>query len=72
MKLDQFLKFQGLAATGGQAKLLIQAGSVEVNGQIEYQRGRQLEVGDSITIGKQTVSVEAQDNQNMCPRDIEP
>lgn len=59
MKLDQFLKFQGIAATGGQAKLLIQSGEVEVNGQIEYRRGRQLVGGDMVTVGNQTVSVDS-------------
>jgi ribosome-associated protein len=50
MKLDQFLKFQGLAATGGEAKLLIQRGLVQVNGQIESRRGRQLRAGDEIEL----------------------
>ena len=31
MRLDQHLKFQGLVATGGEAKLRIQAGEVRVN-----------------------------------------
>ncbi len=58
MKLDQFLKFQGLAATGGQAKLMIQGGAVEVNGTVETRRGRQLQPGDQITIQGQTFTVE--------------
>ena len=32
MRLDQFLKWQGWVATGGEAKLRIQAGDVSVNG----------------------------------------
>lgn len=50
MKLDQFLKFQGLAATGGEAKLRIQRGDVRVNGAVETRRGRQLALGDAVTI----------------------
>ena len=50
MKLDQFLKFQGLVATGGEAKLRIQRGDVRVNGAIETRRGRQLALGDAVTI----------------------
>lgn len=46
--LDQFLKFAGIVATGGQAKALIQAGEVRVNGQIETRRGRKLKPGDVI------------------------
>lgn len=50
MKLDQFLKFQGLVATGGEAKLRIQRGDVRVNGVVETRRGRQLALGDAVTV----------------------
>ena len=50
LKLDQFLKFQGLVATGGEAKLRIQRGDVRVNGVIETRRGRQLGLGDAVQI----------------------
>ena len=50
MKLDQFLKFQGLVGTGGEAKLRIQRGDVRVNGSIETRRGRQLALGDAVAI----------------------
>jgi ribosome-associated protein len=48
MKLDQYLKFKGVVATGGQAKLLIQDGLVKVNGQTETRRGRKLVEGDHV------------------------
>ncbi|NDG03507.1 MAG: RNA-binding S4 domain-containing protein, partial [Synechococcaceae bacterium WBB_34_004] len=51
MQLDQFLKFQGLVGTGGEAKLLIQGGKVRVNGQIESRRGRKLQAGDRVELG---------------------
>ncbi|MBD1845250.1 RNA-binding S4 domain-containing protein [Cyanobacteria bacterium FACHB-63] len=57
IKLDQFLKFQGLAQTGGQAKLLIQSGEVRVNGKIETRRGRKLVKGDRVTTLGETVEV---------------
>lgn len=50
MKLDQFLKFQGLVATGGEAKLRIQRGDVRVNGLVETRRGRQLALGDAVSL----------------------
>ena len=50
LKLDQFLKFQGLVGTGGEAKLRIQRGDVRVNGAIETRRGRQLGLGDAVQI----------------------
>lgn len=53
IKLDQFLKVKGIVATGGQAKLLIQAGEVKVNGQVETRRGRKLIQGDRVyTMGE--------------------
>lgn len=50
MKLDQFLKWQGLAATGGEAKQRIQSGEVRVNGAVETRRGRQLQLGDVVEL----------------------
>ena len=50
MKLDQFLKWQGWVATGGEAKHHIQAGAVRVNGLVETRRGRQLADGDRISM----------------------
>ena len=41
MKLDQFLKFQGVVSTGGQAKLLIQDGFVKVNRSEERRVGKE-------------------------------
>jgi ribosome-associated protein len=57
IRLDQFLKWQGLADTGGQAKLLIQDGRIEVNGQVETRRSRKLLPGDVVTVDGRTVSV---------------
>ncbi|HTL88445.1 MAG TPA: RNA-binding S4 domain-containing protein [Leptolyngbya sp.] len=57
IKLDQFLKFQGVVQTGGQAKMLIQSGEVHVNGKIETRRGRKLVKGDRVTTLGETVEV---------------
>jgi ribosome-associated protein len=58
IKLDQFLKLKGLVQTGGQAKLLIQAGEVKVNGSIETRRGRKLVKGDRISTMGETIQVQ--------------
>lgn len=50
IKLDQFLKWQGLVDTGGQAKLVIQDGLVRVNGEVETRRGRKLREGDRVSL----------------------
>ena len=48
MKLDQFLKWNNIVSTGGEAKMLINSGQVSVNGEIENRRGRKLKIGDVI------------------------
>ena len=58
IRLDQFLQVQGIAATGGQAKLLIQSGAVSVNGKLETRRRRQLHIGDVVTFDGDEFTVE--------------
>ena len=48
MKLDQFLKWNNIVSTGGEAKILIKSGRVCVNGVIEKRRGRKLNSGDVV------------------------
>jgi len=50
IRLDQFLKWRGLADSGGQAKVRVQAGEVTVNGTVETRRGRKLRSGDRVGI----------------------
>ena len=57
IKLDQFLKWQGIAHTGGEAKVRIQEGEVIVNGTIETRRGKKLRTGDRVTIANRTYTV---------------
>lgn len=58
IRLDQFLKWKGVAPTGGQAKRVIQAGEVKVNGEVETRRGRTLRVGDRVEVGGKMFVVE--------------
>ena len=58
IELAQFLKFGGLAATGGEAKSVISAGQVQLNGVVETQRGKKLCAGDKVTCGGQTIVVQ--------------
>jgi len=48
--LDAFLKWVGLAETGGHAKSLIASGQVMVNGEVETRRGRKLRPGDRVVV----------------------
>ncbi|MEM6450174.1 MAG: RNA-binding S4 domain-containing protein [Cyanobacteria bacterium P01_D01_bin.105] len=58
IKLDQFLKVTQLAASGGEAKLIIRNGEVSVNGDMELRRGRKLYDQDVVTVGDVSFVVE--------------
>jgi len=49
INLDQFLKWANIVMSGGEAKHLIQAGEIEVNGEIELKRGKTLKAGDIVS-----------------------
>ena len=48
MKLDQFLKWNNIVSSGGEAKILINSGHIKVNGETEKRRGRKLVKGDKV------------------------
>lgn len=58
IKLDQFLKLAQVVQTGGQAKVLIQAGHVLVNGVVETRRGRKLRIGDTVEVDGEELVLE--------------
>ncbi|GAB3264327.1 S4 domain-containing protein YaaA [Kineosporia babensis] len=49
IQLGSFLKLAGAIGTGGDAKLMIASGDVDVNGEPETRRGRKLRPGDVVT-----------------------
>jgi ribosome-associated protein len=57
IRLGQFLKLANLVEHGGQAKEVIAAGEVSVNGEVDLRRGRQLHAGDLVSFGGQTVRI---------------
>ena len=57
IKLDQLLKFAGVAENGADAKFIIMDEVVEVNGEIETRRGRKIRKGDVVTVGDQIINV---------------
>lgn len=50
IKLEGLLKFEGICLTGGEAKEAIQAGQVQVNGEVCTQRGRKIRPGDLVSL----------------------
>jgi ribosome-associated protein len=59
IRLGQFLKLAGFADTGADARVLLDLGEVEVNGEPEARRGRQLQPGDVVECGEETVRLAA-------------
>ena len=55
--LGRALKAAGLVGTGGEAKVLIQAGEITVNGEVETRRGRRLRSGDVVEVGDERLEV---------------
>ncbi|WP_189398337.1 RNA-binding S4 domain-containing protein [Arenicella chitinivorans] len=51
VELYKVLKFEGLVASGGEAKLVIEQGMVQVNGELEMRKRRKLVSGDQIEFG---------------------
>ncbi len=62
IELESFLKLSGVTSTGGQAKQLVQAGEVRVNGVREPRRGRKLHAGDVVAVGAVRLRVEVSGN----------
>lgn len=52
IKLQDLLKWTGVAQTGGHAKILVQDGQVSVNGEICLMRGKKLRPGDTVTVAE--------------------
>jgi ribosome-associated protein len=58
IKLGQALKAAGLVGSGVDAKYAIEDGLVKVNGAVEYQRGKKLRAGDTVTFEGNTIKIE--------------
>ena len=57
IRLGQLLKLSALAESGAEARQLLLANGVTVNGEPEVRRGRQLRRGDVVAVGEQTIRV---------------
>ncbi len=55
--VDQFLKWSGIADTGGMGKAMISSGQVKVNGTAEQRRSRLLYPNDRVEINGEELVV---------------
>lgn len=64
IRLDEFLKLCGCFGTGGMAKLAVQSGDVQLNGETCLQRGKKLSHGDRVTFDGRTYEVGSCGSEN--------
>ena len=64
IRLGQLLKLAGVVDGGGEAKALLAEGAVQVNGEPESRRGRQLHAGDVVTLGDDAIRISTGDQLN--------
>ena len=57
IKLQDLLKFAAVASTGGGAKLMVQEGEVQVNGEVCTMRGKKIRPGDDVLVDGQHYTV---------------
>lgn len=57
IKLDQLLKFAGIAETGGHAKEIVAEGVCVVNGDVCTQRGKKIYPGDTLEIDEYLIEI---------------
>jgi ribosome-associated protein len=56
-ELHKILKFEGLVASGGEAKQVIDDGLVSVNGEVETRKRKKIVAGDSIVFNETTLDI---------------
>ena len=57
VELYKILKFEGMVASGGQAKSVIDEGLVRVNGEIDVRRRKKIVSGDIIEFANEIINI---------------
>jgi ribosome-associated protein len=58
VELYKIIKFEGLAASGAEAKEVIAAGQVLVNGQVEMRKRKKIVSGDIVLFGEDEIHIQ--------------
>lgn len=64
VELYKILKFEGMAATGGEAKQVIAQGYVRVNGEVETRKRKKIFSGDTIEFGQDSIRIQLHETGN--------
>lgn len=57
IKLDQFLKFANVAASGGEAKQMVEDGIVFVNGVKAFEKRKKIYPGDVVEVKAEDIEI---------------
>jgi ribosome-associated protein len=58
VELYKILKFEGMVASGGEAKLVISEGLVLVNGKVETRKRKKIVAGDTIEFNQEKIRIQ--------------
>ena len=58
VELYKILKFEGMVATGGEAKQVISEGLVLVNGKVETRKRKKMVAGDTIEFDQEKIRIQ--------------
>lgn len=57
VELYKLLKFEGMASSGGEAKMMIAGGHVTVNGETETRKRKKIVAGDIVSLAGDEIRV---------------
>lgn len=57
IRLGQLLKYASVVEDGADARAVVEAGEVQVNGEVDTRRGRQVRPGDTVTYAGETLTI---------------
>jgi ribosome-associated protein len=58
IELIKLLKVLRIAESGGQAKMMVEAGEVRLNGQVEFRKRAKLRRGDTVEMAGKRITIE--------------
>lgn len=57
VELYKILKFEGIASSGAEAKMMVAEGAVLVNGEVETRKRRQINAGDLVSVAGDNIRI---------------
>jgi ribosome-associated protein len=58
IELTKLLKLKNIAQSGGHAKMMVEEGSVKVNGMLEFRKRKKLRNGDIVEMAALTIKIQ--------------